>query len=312
MKNKKALIFTILSIFITGIIVGTFSYFQSTYTIDNKFRARSFSTVIQKSLDSSEWIPGQTIKVNELNVKNTGTTKVAVRAVIEEKATKDDVEIPLYLENGEKTYQPTIDSENWIYDGNYYYYKYALDEQEQTTNIVSELYFNKNASSGNLECNTNSSNPTSIECTSGTNGYDDAIYKLTVRFDMIQIEGMNATWGTYIDEVGTHKVTFVYEDGTTTEKVVKYGESYGELPEDSKVGHDFLGWFNSNDEQILSTSIVDLKKDITLTSKFSTSSYTVTFDATGGTSDPEEKKVEYQTTYGTLPIPTYPGHNFAG
>ena len=50
----------------------------------------------------------------------------------------------------------------------------------------------------------------------------------------------------------------------------------------------------------------------TLYAKWTVNSYTVTFDANGGTTPTATKDVSYNSTYGTLPTPTRTGYSFSG
>ena len=50
----------------------------------------------------------------------------------------------------------------------------------------------------------------------------------------------------------------------------------------------------------------------TYVAQWSVNSYAVTFDATGGSVSPTSKSVTYDSTYGELPTPEWPGHTFDG
>ena len=51
---------------------------------------------------------------------------------------------------------------------------------------------------------------------------------------------------------------------------------------------------------------------LALYARWTANSYTVTFNANGGTTPTASKSVTYKNTYGTLPTPTRTGHSFAG
>ena len=88
----------------------------------------------------------------------------------------------------------------------------------------------------------------------------------------------------------------------------------------SRTGYTFYGWTNSYNTAAL-TGTVDGStlgaeedgKSITLYAKLTPNTYTVTFDANGGTASPTSKTVTYDSTYGDLPAPaTRNGYVFEG
>lgn len=93
-----------------------------------------------------------------------------------------------------------------------------------------------------------------------------------------------------------------------------------------RTGYTFNGWgtstsggtvFGQDDSTVKPT---DLNSNVTSTSsvnrvlyaQWSANSYTVTFDANGGQCSTGSKAVKYNSTYGTLPTPTYEGYTFVG
>lgn len=78
-----------------------------------------------------------------------------------------------------------------------------------------------------------------------------------------------------------NKYTITFDgNGVTLEqnsKEVTYGQTYGELPEPTKEGYDFDGWYTEDGNLIKSTDIVNITKNITLTANWSVKKYTVTF-----------------------------------
>ena len=102
-------------------------------------------------------------------------------------------------------------------------------------------------------------------------------------------------------------------DATTMD--VTYDSVYGDLPVPTKTGWKFVGWYIKglgHDEQISAGNKVSITKDTTLYAKFNMIIYTVTLDANGGTINPSSTSVNYGSTYGNLPTPTYAGHTFKG
>ena len=78
-----------------------------------------------------------------------------------------------------------------------------------------------------------------------------------------------------------NKYTITFDgNGVTLEqnsKEVTYGQTYGELPEPTKEGYDFDGWYTEDGNLIKSSDIVNITKNTTLTASWSVKKYTVTF-----------------------------------
>ena len=117
-------------------------------------------------------------------------------------------------------------------------------------------------------------------------------------------------------QVNSYTVTFDGTGGTPSysSKTVTYDSSYGSLPTASYTGYDFLGWYTSisGGSQVTSSTTVKNAYNHTLYARWSAKSYTVTFDANGGSVSPSSKSITYGSTYGTLPTPYRTGYIFAG
>ena len=111
----------------------------------------------------------------------------------------------------------------------------------------------------------------------------------------------------------TYTVTFNANGGTvaTESKDVTFGAAYGELPTVSRDGYTFAGWYDG-EEQVTAATVFDGTADVTLTARWTANTYTVTFDADGGTVDPASMTVTFGEAFGTLPTPTRDGYAFAG
>ena len=98
---------------------------------------------------------------------------------------------------------------------------------------------------------------------------------------------------------------------TTT---VTYDALYGELPSPTWTGHTFSGWFTeaSGGSQVTSNTTVSITSAQNLYAHWTTNTYTVTFNANGGSTPTSSKTVTYGETYGALPTPTWEHHNFSG
>lgn len=114
----------------------------------------------------------------------------------------------------------------------------------------------------------------------------------------------------------TYTVTFNANGGSTStsSKTVTYASTYGELPTPTRTGYTFKGWFTSasGTTQITSSTKVSITAAQTLYAQWTANTYTVTFNANGGTTPTASKSVSYASTYGTLPTPTRLGYSFNG
>ena len=116
-------------------------------------------------------------------------------------------------------------------------------------------------------------------------------------------------------EGDTINITFDSNGGSipVTNKLVRYGESYGELPTPMKEGYQFAGWYLTGYENVIrSSSMVRYNTNHTLVAKWSQDNYTVIFNPVGGEVDEDYKHIHMGIEYGTLPTPEKKGHIFLG
>ena len=111
-----------------------------------------------------------------------------------------------------------------------------------------------------------------------------------------------------------YTVTFDAKGGTCspTSKKVTFASTYGTLPTPTRNGYTFLGWYDSSNSRITSTSQVNAASNHTLTAKWSPKTYTITFNANGGTCTTANKSVVHDDIYGELPQATWSGYSFKG
>lgn len=78
----------------------------------------------------------------------------------------------------------------------------------------------------------------------------------------------------------------------------------------TRAGYSFAGWYNSEDEE--QTAAITVTANVMLTAHWTPNTYTVTFDADGGTLAEGEDTitVTYGQVYGELPTPTFSGKSF--
>jgi len=98
-------------------------------------------------------------------------------------------------------------------------------------------------------------------------------------------------------------------------RFVTFHAPYGELPEPTKPGHTFGGWFHlGTSDKVEVDTLVTLTDPHMLEARWDVKSVTVTFDYDGATegNDEETRTVLIGEAYGALPEPVKPGHTFAG
>lgn len=98
--------------------------------------------------------------------------------------------------------------------------------------------------------------------------------------------------------------------GDTFTQDVEYEDKATE-PAPEKTGYTFDGWYLDEAEEPFDFDTT-ITSDITLTAKWTQNTYTVTFDANGGSVDPTNKTVTFDEPYGELPVPTRTGYDFLG
>lgn len=90
-----------------------------------------------------------------------------------------------------------------------------------------------------------------------------------------------------------------------------YYESSKNLGVPTKKGYNFTNWTTTSGTITDNIFKMD-SKDATITANFTPKVYTITFNPNGGTTPEASKQVLYDSTYGSLPIPTYTGYEFLG
>lgn len=116
----------------------------------------------------------------------------------------------------------------------------------------------------------------------------------------------------------THTVSFNANGGTGAPS--SQTKVYGTIltlssTRPTRPGHTFQGWGTSAGDttvDYLPGGQYGLDQDITLYAIWKANTYTVYFNAGGGSVSPTSKTVTYALTYGTLPTPTKQGHTFSG
>ncbi len=108
---------------------------------------------------------------------------------------------------------------------------------------------------------------------------------------------------------------------TPTTKSLNNGQTFGELPTPTREGYKFVGWYSQaeggskvsvNTVMIADKTIYAHWEVVSTPEPKPTETYTLTFDANGGTVSPTTKTLNKGDKYGTLPTPTRDNYKFNG
>ena len=214
-KNKKPIIFVVLSIFLF-IIGGTIAYYTSSDTFENEFSTAGYKIEVMEVFTSpTDWTPGTTTP-KEVSVTNKSSDKVAVRIKIEE-SWKDENGNPIdpYDENYE-----SAAIVNFAPDARYYwnpvgdpygtsvymYYYKSLDPNESTSNFMESVTFNPYVEiSENKNCTTNEETHATT-CTTETTGFGGGTYTLEVVVETCQYDHYKEIWNTNVEILDSERV----------------------------------------------------------------------------------------------------------
>ena len=97
-------------------------------------------------------------------------------------------------------------------------------------------------------------------------------------------------------------------------KVVTCGKTYGTLPTPTRTGYEFDGWYTreSSGIKVDKNTAVGTDPPATLYAHWKGKTYTVSFNANGGTVSTASNTVTYGKKYYSLPTPTRKGYTFDG
>ncbi len=118
-------------------------------------------------------------------------------------------------------------------------------------------------------------------------------------------------------KVNTYTVTFNANGGMTptASKSVTYASTYGTLPTPTRSGYTFNGWYTaaSGGSQVTASTKVSITANQTLYARWKINTYTVSYNANGGTGAPSAQTKTHGTNL-TLSStkPTRSGYTFAG
>ena len=195
-NRKKLLIVGTISLF--TILGGTLAYFTTSSTIANIFNTAKYETQIVENFESpSDWTPGTTTD-KTIKVTNHGSIDMALRATYTEKWVNAKGE-QLPLKDSENNVAAIINFDNsWTKDQDGYYYYGSKEEltkltpEQTSSSFITGVTFNENIKAS-LKTTVSEDGQT-ITFTSTGDGYDDAVYTLTVKIDTIQYDQAHNVW----------------------------------------------------------------------------------------------------------------------
>ena len=203
MKKKKSLVAIVAILLIVGIGV-TFAYYSSNDRFTNIFNAGLYRIIDKEVFVSPDnWIPGETIP-KVVTSKNTGSVDAAVRISYSEKWEDhegNDI-------SSQITPNPAIinfdNQSDWTLNNGYYYYKYILKPNDETSSFISGVTLDPNLDS--VTCTGEGSEKT-CEAINKASG---AIYKLKISIDTVQYDQYQNVWNTNVEII------------EKTESIIKY------------------------------------------------------------------------------------------
>lgn len=195
-NRKKLLIVGGISLF--TILGGTLAYFTTSSNITNVFNTAKYETqIVEEFVSPDNWTPGTTTD-KTIKVTNRGSIDMALRATYTEKWVNANGE-QLSLSDSENNTAAIIHFDNsWTKSEDGYYYYGSKEEltklspEQTSSSFITGVTFNENIKA-NLNADVSEDGKT-ITITSTGDGYDDAVYTLTVKIDTIQYDQANNVW----------------------------------------------------------------------------------------------------------------------
>lgn len=194
---------------------------------------------------------------------------------------------------------------------NNYYIVYAFFKEK-----MYEITFNENYSGGDIstsdiqEGKTYGTLPTPTRTGYTLNGWYTATSggtKIKSSDIVTEDKTLYAQWTPV-----TYTVSFNSNGGSSvSSQNVTFGSTYGVLPTPVRTGYTFDGWYYSGNKITQSTTCYTAG-DHELIAQWTANTYTVKFNANGGSVSTSSKTVTYDSEYGILPTPTRTGHTFEG
>lgn len=152
----------------------------------------------QEIVSPSNWVPGQTIN-KDIYVVNESDNDVAVRVSYEEEWISRSGHKLTGVQNGQRAALINfVNKEDWIQDGEYFYYLYRLKSGSRTSNFIDSVTFNWQIENDDKCTRTIEGDILRVSCMSSNEGYDGATYKLKINMEILDINVYQNIWQTKI------------------------------------------------------------------------------------------------------------------
>ena len=222
-KNKKTIV-AITALLLIAVVGITFAYFQSTGTFANVFQTGKYRLVTTEVFESPDnWKPGETIE-KTITTKNEGTIPAAVRvSYTEEWFDSEEHDITNSIDEGSAIIN-FANTDEWIEENGYYYYKYILEPNETTSSFISSVTLNED-----LDDVTCSTEGLTHVCES-ENPALGAKYVLTITKDTVEYDKYHEHWNTNVSIIEKPASSITYltrqvEGQITPGDVIGIGET---------------------------------------------------------------------------------------
>lgn len=152
----------------------------------------------QEIVSPSNWVPGQTIN-KDIYVVNESDNDVAVRVSYEEEWISRSGHKLTGVQNGQRAALINFaNKEDWVQDGEYFYYLYRLKSGSRTSNFIDSVTFNRQIENDDKCTRTIEGDILRVSCMSSNEGYDGATYKLKINIEILDINVYQNIWQTKI------------------------------------------------------------------------------------------------------------------
>ncbi len=186
-------------------------------------------------------------------------------------------------------------------------YKYIVYHNKMNVNGVGYTRVEADTDEGESEYNS-----TVIPEVKTYTGFDSPSQKsITIKHETVYPPVLNKVDYNY--DRHQHTLTIEPNGGTYTGQTTStmYYEATVTLTPPTKTGYNFTNW-TANTGTINGNEFTMGDEDSTVTANYEAKTFSVTFNANGGTTPTASKTVTYDSTYGELPTPTYEGYEFLG
>ena len=204
------------------------------------------------------------------------------------------------------------------YSTNYYYFTcYTTGSYTLNAYYTSgDFYFNAyNVTQGTSLMSTNLYGSNTSKSITFTANAGDVIYVSLYKYSSSGSAGYgtfyvtNASYPTSTATASCSEVAGLVYDTTSNHTIfVEFGENFT-LLEPTREGYTFNGWYNGDTK--FEDGVWNITDNVTLTARWTANTYTITFDANGGSVASDSQTVTYDSGY-TLPTPTRTGYTFGG